>query len=199
MKRSEVRRIVEKRIKEFERTGRSDWKRLFSELCFCILTANFRADKCIEIQRKIGSDFISLGEKQLEEKLRELGYRFSRSRAKYIVEARKYAKCLKIFLESFKSEEEAREWLVKNVKGLGMKEASHFLRNIGCKNLAILDFHVLSVLKRHGIIGEIPRNLGKKRYTEIEKKLREIAKELGISLAELDLYLWYLETGRITK
>ncbi|GAJ17855.1 unnamed protein product, partial [marine sediment metagenome] len=29
-----------------------------------------------------------------------------------------------------------REWVVKNFKGLGYKEASHFLRNIGYKNFA---------------------------------------------------------------
>jgi len=35
------------------------------------------------------------------------------------------------------------EWLVKNLTGLGYKEAGHFLRNIGSGKIAILDRHIL--------------------------------------------------------
>ncbi|MBW1933916.1 MAG: hypothetical protein JRI56_13245 [Deltaproteobacteria bacterium] len=43
------------------------------------------------------------------------------------------------------------------------------------------------------------KNLNKKTYLEIEKKLEELADVLGITLAELDLYMWYMETGKILK
>jgi N-glycosylase/DNA lyase len=39
----------------------------------------------------------------------------------------------------------------------------------------------------------------KKRYLEIEAVLKKIAEKLDMSLAELDLYLWYLETGKVLK
>lgn len=91
-----------------------------------------------------------------------------------------------------------REWLVKNIKGLGYKEASHFLRNIGFKNFAIIDFHIINLLVKYDIIKK-PRTLTKIKYLEIETILRNIAKNLGVSLAELDLYLWYLETKKILK
>jgi N-glycosylase/DNA lyase len=37
------------------------------------------------------------------------------------------------------------------------------------------------------------------KYLEIENFLMKIAKKLNLSLAELDLYLWYIETGKILK
>jgi len=94
---------------------------------------------------------------------------------------------------------QAREWLVKNVKGIGYKEASHFLRNVGFDNLAILDRHVLSVLHEYGLIDEVPRSLTCGRYLEIEEKLVELSEKLGLTLGELDLYLWYLKTGEVLK
>ncbi|MCD6156986.1 MAG: N-glycosylase/DNA lyase [Euryarchaeota archaeon] len=194
-----LRKMVSKRIREFELLRESSWKEIFSELCFCMLTANSSAEACIRIQRELGPEgFLSLPEESLARKLAELGHRYPRTRARYIVEARKYAKDLKRVVLSL-SEERAREWLVRNIKGIGMKEASHFLRNIGAKNLAIIDRHVLRALKEYKIINSIPRSLTKSKYLEIENVLRKAARDLGITLAELDLYLWYSRTGKVLK
>ncbi len=193
-----VRDLIEKRIREFKDLGKKSNNELFKELCFCILTANFNAERSIRIQKKIGDGFLTLPEDQLSEKLAELGHRYPRTRAKYIVMARKHKDWLKRIIQSYKNEKEAREWLVKNIKGLGYKEASHFLRNIGFTDLAILDIHILNVLSKHGII-EKPRTLTKKRYLQIEEKMRRVAEKLGLNLSELDLYLWYMETGRVLK
>ncbi len=190
--------LVKQRIAEFEAIGKRSSKRIFSELCFCILTANFTASGGIKIQKALEDEFLTASEEELASRLKQLGHRFPSARAHYIVLGRKYANRLVEILKSFKTEQEAREWLVRNIKGIGYKEASHFLRNIGYKNLAILDFHILDLLARYGII-EKPKTLTRKRYLEIEQRLSEISKELDISLAELDLYLWYLETGKILK
>ena len=95
-------------------------------------------------------------------------------------------------------EHEIRDWLVKNIKGLGMKEASHFLRNIGFNDVAIIDFHIVDLLVAEGILKK-PKTITAKIYLEIEKALRFIANELDMGLGELDLYLWYLETGKVLK
>ncbi len=195
---ADVKDTVKTRIKEFEDLGKGAFTEIFKELCFCILTANFSAKRAIEIQKRIGDKFLTLSEKELETELRNLGYRFPRTRARYIVEARKIMEELRKVLSSSLSSHEKREWLVRNVKGLGYKEASHFLRNIGYKDVAIIDFHILDILERYSIIKK-PKNLTKQKYLEIEEKLREIAKKLNISLAELDLYLWYMETGNVLK
>lgn len=189
--------LVKERIEEFEKNRKSE-KKIFLELCFCILTANFNAKKAIEMQEKIGEKFLTLSEEKLEQELKRLGHRFPKTRARYIVEARRYKKRLKKIIESFKDEKMLREWLAKNIRGIGYKEASHFLRNIGFKNIAIIDFHILNFLEKNKIIKR-PKNLSKKKYLEIENVLSKIAKKHKLSLAELDLYLWYIETGKILK
>jgi len=198
LKRSHVRRLVEKRISEFKNLGREESQEIFKELCFCILCANFSAERGIKIQKEINEGFLTLPKSKLAKKLREAGHRFPEARATYITSARKYSGRLKNILESFKDPEDLRDWLSKNILGIGMKEASHFLRNIGYTEFAILDFHILDLLARHGII-EKPKTLTRKRYLQIEGKLKEIAKRVGLNMAELDLYLWYMETGKMLK
>ena len=78
-----------------------------------------------------------------------------------------------------------------------MKEASHFLRNIGY-DIAIIDFHIIDILKMNGIIKKSVK-LDKNNYMEIENKLRNLAKSAKLTMAELDLYLWYMETGKVLK
>lgn len=198
LKRSRVRELVDARMREFRRNGRKPSRELFKELCFCILTANFSAERSIRMQEEIEDGFLTLSEGELARELRRLGHRYPESRARYIVEARWIADKLKDIIESFGSQLELRDWLAKSIKGLGYKEASHFLRNIGFTDLAIIDFHILDLLASYGVV-EKPRTLTRKRYLEIEEKLREIARSLGLTLAELDLYLWYLETGKVLK
>ncbi|MAG20362.1 N-glycosylase [archaeon] len=176
---------VRKRLKEFE--NNKDW---FGELCFCILTANSKAKTALKIEKEVGN-FLNLTEEELKEVIKKNKHRFHNRKARYIIEARKF-KDIKKFLG-----EDKREWLVKNVKGLGMKESSHFLRNIGFFDYAILDRHVLNVMKEEGIIED--SKLNKKRYLEIEEKFKKISEKLGMSMGELDLYVWYMKTGEVLK
>jgi len=196
LKKGDLLKTVNSRMKEFEKAGKAGSEGLFQELCFCLMTANFNAEKSIIIQDKIGNGFLTLPEKELSGKLKELGHRYPNARAGYIIEARKHSSKLSEIIS--RSGEEAREWLVKNVKGLGYKEASHFLRNIGFKDLAIVDFHIVDILTKHGLCdGRKP--MTPKRYLEIEKTLQKLGKELYMNMAELDLYLWYCETGKVLK
>ncbi len=198
LKGEEVSELITRRMKEFEKLGRGDDRSIFKELAFCLLTANYSAEGGIKIQEAIGDGFIMLSEEELEKRLRELGHRFPKARAEYIVEARRLLPILRNILMSFRDERALREWLVRNVKGLGYKEASHFLRNIGYKNVAIIDYHIVDLLVRYGII-ERPKTLTKRRYLEIESILEKIAEKTGLTLGELDLYLWYMETGKVLK
>jgi len=181
LKKSPIKRQVDSRIHEFKKN-----KDYFSELCFCILTANTSAESGIKCQNEIGDGFRTLPKKRLAARLKSLGYRFYNRRAEFIVGARKK----RIVLD--------RDWLVKNIKGIGMKEASHFLRNVGFDNYAIIDFHIADLLIKYGLIAR-PRLLTPAKYLETEEVLRKLAKRVGLTLAELDLYLWYMETGNILK
>jgi len=193
-----VRETVLKRLREFEE-ARASRERVFSELCFCILTANCSAEGGLRVQGEIGEGFLKLSRIELSRRLRSIGYRYPKTRAKYIAEARKLCEDVWRIVNEEDDPARVRRWLADNVPGIGFKEASHFLRNIGFRGLAIIDKHVLRVLHRYGYIESIPKTLSRTRYLEIEKILSKIAGELNVSLAELDLYLWYMDTGRILK
>ncbi len=196
--RSRISDIVSKRLKEFESIRHSSDDVIFKELCYCLLTANFTAERALHIQQEIDDGFLTFDEEELARTLKRLGYRFPNTRSRFIVEARVKRDEIINAIRSIKDARTLREWLAKNVKGFGMKEASHFLRNIGYHDVAIIDFHVIDVLVKYGLI-QRPKTLTKKKYVEIENLLEEIADMLEISLGELDLYLWYMETGKILK
>ncbi len=199
LRRSNVEEEVRKRIGEFEEMGSRGAEEWFSELCFCILTANSSASLGLKIQREVGPEgFLTWPREKLARRLEEMGHQYAERRADFIVEVRGLGN-VKEIVTRLGDERRAREWLVEHVKGLGYKEASHFLRNIGYMNVAILDRHVLRVLAEHGLIDEVPKTLTKRRYLEIEKRLEGLAQTLGLSLGELDLYLWQMKTGKVLK
>ncbi len=198
LKKSEVNKLVESRINEFNEIKSKFHDKIFGELCFCIMTANCSAKKCIEVQELIGDGFNNLPEEKLTHNLKLCGYRFPNIRAKYIVKARELQGELNNNINTCKDLYKLREWIVKNILGLGYKEASHFLRNIGFTDYAIIDFHILDLLTKFNLI-EKPKTLTKTKYLEIEELLRILAERLNLNLAELDLYMWYMETGKILK
>jgi len=191
---------IQGRMGGFRAAGAGSAEDLFSELCFCILTANYSAEGGMRIQKEIGDGFIALDLDALSRRLKALGYRFPNARAGYIASNRAHIPFLKDAISLEKAPFERREWLVENIMGFGYKEASHFLRNIGQSDFAIVDFHIVDLLVRHGMIRKPKtRSLNRKAYLEVEAKLGEIAKRAGLSQGELDLYLWYMETGKILK
>jgi N-glycosylase/DNA lyase len=194
------------RLKEFEqnRLQKSD-EEIFGELTFCLLTPQSRAKSCWEA-------IVTMKEQQLlvtgsVDRIRKSLHcvRFHNKKAEYIVAARKLFLTngrisIKPLIEKFTNIYECREWLVKNIKGLGYKEAGHFLRNMGLgEKLAILDRHILRNLSQFGVIYEIPTSLGKAKYLQIEKKMIEFSQQIGIPMSHLDLLWWYKETGEIFK
>ncbi|MBS7620373.1 N-glycosylase/DNA lyase [Candidatus Bathyarchaeota archaeon] len=196
-----IKNLVDQRVSEFLEIHEADSRKWFIELVYCILTANSSAEKgqlCVDGLDRC--DYILNG--SLSEVLNELqrfGHRFAAKRAEYIIEARKYSKNLKEIIQSFKTSSEARVWLSENVKGLGFKESSHFLRNVGYLDLAILDRHVISNMVEFGLIMPEKRSLTKKRYLEHEKILKRVAERVKMHVGELDLYLWYRKTGKVLK
>lgn len=83
-----------------------------------------------------------------------------------------------------------REWLC-SCPGIGMKSASWFLRNIGMNDdYAVFDVHILRFLAKLGI--KVPQVLTEKAYIQLEIRLRDICKKIGVSLGEMDYLLWIL-------
>ncbi|BBE30339.1 putative N-glycosylase/DNA lyase [Tepiditoga spiralis] len=191
--------LVENRFKEFENLGKNGSEEdLFSELSFCVLTANWSAKGGIRAQKEIGNGFINLSEEKLIEALKSVGHRFPKARAKYIVSNRWIIGNLKALIK--KDPFEAREYIVKNIKGISWKESSHFLRNCGISNLAILDKHIMRLMIKAGLLNELPKSgWSKKKYIEIEEKLRPISKKFEEPIGKLDLYMWFMAKKSVDK
>jgi len=197
---------IEKRLEEFRRVWRNgDDKKIFIELSFCLLTPQSSAKSCWRaVQLLLEKDLLFEGD--FEGIRNELNIvRFRNNKARYIMEARdkfvmKRGESLFRDFRTIESVPEKRDWLVKNVKGMGYKEASHFLRNIGMgQDIAILDRHILKNMKHLGILAEIPKSLGAGLYKQLEEKLRAFSSNVGIPLDHLDFVLWYKEAGEVFK
>ncbi|MFA5038560.1 MAG: N-glycosylase/DNA lyase [Candidatus Omnitrophota bacterium] len=191
---------ISRRMREFRKLRRAPKRRLFEELCFCLLTPQSNAVSCDSVIRdlRLAGLLLSGGEQELRPFLKRA--RFYRKKASYLVLARE------VFLSKDKRDlkkqdpRALRDWLVANIKGLGLKEAGHFLRNIGLgEDLAILDIHILRRLKTLKVIEEIPSNLSRKKYLEIEEKMRTFSRQCGIPLGHMDLLFWCMGTGFVFK
>jgi len=201
-----IKGLIEERLAAFRRTWSEGEEAVFCELAFCLLTPQSKAKVCwdaVERLRSTGVLFAG-GEREIAGLLRPV--RFWRKKAKFIAEARKrFTRGGRLALREelsplLERPEEAREFLVREVRGMGYKEASHFLRNIGWGgSLAILDRHILRSLAELGVIENIPGSLGRRRYLEIEQRMREFSGEIGIPMPHLDFVLWYSKTGEVFK
>jgi len=195
---STQRAAIQQRLREFSNVPPSEY---FYELVYCLLTPQssaINADKAVHLLREHNLLNVDINpELFLHQK--DFYIRFHKTKAKHLVNIKKEFPLIAQHLVNGSPSVELREWLVKNVKGLGWKEASHFLRNIGHRNLAILDRHVLKNLVRLGVIRRLPKTLTPKRYKSIEKKFQKFSKSIDIPMDELDLLFWSMETGEILK
>lgn len=190
---------IRARLQDFSRIPSSHY---FYELAYCLLTPQssaVHADNVIT-QLRDGSFFEQGFNPENILRQKEHYIRFHKNKARYLLETRLQFETILSALSNGHAATDMREWLVKNVKGLGYKEATHFLRNIGRnEGLAILDRHILRNLKRYGAISRIPVSLSKKQYFSIEQRFKKFADLIGIPLDELDLLFWSMETGEIRK
>jgi len=196
----ETRRKVEARMREFKEAQTQGEKRWFEELVFCLLTANYSAKGALACIAAL-NDGDAMGEGDLDQ-LRaclEHRHRFPSKRAEFILKAREHKGDLKKIITSQLSSQAARDWLVDNITGFGMKEASHFLRNIGYLDLAIVDKHIMSHMEETGIIEQRPATLTRKKYLEYEAILQKVARMLDMPIGEMDLYLWAKKSGEVIK
>ena len=206
LKRYEVKKTeIKKRLDEFRKIKDMEDEIIFAELAFCLCTPQSKATTCWNaVQALVKNNLLYSGEKdQIKPFLNAV--RFNENKSNYIIEARELFSDgnklnMKKLIGSSKDPYKLREWLAENINGMGMKESSHFLRNIGIGNgLAILDVHILKNLKRYGVIEDMPKSLNKKKYLEIEDKMKKFAEDVGIQIDELDLLLWSEETGFVFK
>ncbi len=189
---------IKKRLLEFKETGKGSAEDIFTELCFCILTPQSNARQCDKAVQELKKKrlLFKAPARAIRPVLKGKS-RFHNKKAEYLVSARRS------FDRSILSNDnilDMRKKIVESIRGVGYKEASHFLRNIGLgKDIAILDRHILKNLKRYGVIDRVPSSMSVKAYLNIEMSARSFAKGMGMGLEELDLLFWSRETGEIFK
>lgn len=195
----ERRDAIRARLNDFSHISPHEY---FYELLYCLMTPQSSAEHAEKAVARLKASNFAHNAIDPEPILRDKRnyIRFHKTKSKHLLKVREEFSAILTVLSNGTSAPELREWLMKNVKGLGYKEATHFLRNIG-KNegLAILDRHILRNLKRYGVIRSVPTTITKKQYFRIEKRFMAFATRIGIPVDELDLLFWSMETGEIRK
>ncbi|MFA5074878.1 MAG: N-glycosylase/DNA lyase [Candidatus Babeliales bacterium] len=189
---------IDVQLKFFAKLNKADNITWFSELCFCLLTANSKAQTAINIQIEMDKEgFSKKTQTEIAYIIKKRGHRFHNTKAKYIFLAREFMQIKDIVTKIEKNMGifEARNFLANNIKGLGYKEGSHFLRNVGYHDVAIIDRHILRFLYQNNFIKEIPKTITPKKYFYIEN----ILKNFEMPLDRLDLILWAHMTGKVLK
>ena len=203
---SQRKREIRKRLGEFRdvwKTGSDE--QLWEEMVFCFFTGGCSARMGLNAVEAVRPLLMDGSQEQLASALSGV-HRYPNARSRYIVASRNFLRehCdlrLREHLSSFDCHFDRRDWLVKEkgIKGLGYKEASHYLRNIGLKGYGILDKHILKCLTELKIIDDPKPPNTRSRYLIIEEKLKSLAETAHIDFDELDLVLWSMKTGIILK
>lgn len=191
---------IRERLREFRAVPPEEY---LYELFFCILTPQSRAanaELVIAELRALGFPESAVDPTPI---LRDPAHyiRFHNQKGMRLAAvATRREEIMRVLTDPSLSAAERREWLVANVGGLGWKESSHFLRNIGFLELAIIDRHILKHMLRCGAIDAIPKTIGTRRaYLDLEERFRALADASGLPLQELDLLFWSFEEGTVRK
>ena len=197
---------IRDRLSEFAGIWRDGTdEHLWQEMVFCFFTGGCSARMGLNSIEAVKPLLMHGSQQEIASAL--VGsHRYPNARSKYVVHSRQFLKehCdmrLRDKLGGFDCALDRRDWLVKErgIKGLGYKEASHFLRNIGFRGYAILDKHVLRCLAELGIIDDPKPPNTRSRYLTVEEKLKQLTETIGIDFDEMDLVLWSMKTGVILK
>lgn len=207
---------------------RPNWKKmhessLWKHLCLCILSSNVSFELAKSATLRLAENGMLHPEYLLENReslktiRKELSkplylphkkdgslrkYRFPNRRAKDIVYAARvmYSKEQNIrkYLKEAPTETQARNHLSEVVSGLGLKESSHFLRNIQySSSLAIIDAHIMRFLEELGLVLCRTHSVSTVEYMYLEKLMQYISKYHGLNLSILDNAIWHYMRHRI--
>ncbi len=176
---------------------------IFREMAFCIFTPQSSAKSCWQAVLNLESKGL-LTDGSPSDIAKEINIvRFRNNKSRYLVEARDkfFSKPgFKLFIENYDDKKKLRDHLRAEVKGWGLKESGHFLRNIGFgQDIAILDRHILKNMLIYKIIDEIPKNLSDKHYYTLEKNLLDFCESIKIPPDHIDILFWYKQTKEIFK
>ena len=197
---------ISKRVQHYKNVFiKGNDEAIFAELAFCIFTPQSKALSCWKAINILNDKKLLFSASAQEISKNINNVRFQNNKAKFLVQARQQFTHngqlnIKKVLKSFDNPITLRKWIIDNIKGIGYKEAGHFLRNIGLGlDLAILDRHILRNLKFYNAIDEIPLTLTPKIYLDTEQKMIKFCNDIKIPMSHMDLLMWAMQTGGIFK
>lgn len=189
-----------------------DERGLWWELSSCILSSQVPYSLAVAATAVIDAESLLLTDRNNSEELiqrlvdllstplivegRPRSYRFPVARARHLAATRAVISAencsLRELVDGFNDASETRAWFVKHVPGVGPKQASMFLRNIGKSyDLAILDRHVLNYMSKLGLYSGSDHFIsGLTQYRRHEAVLREHAQEMDCPVGLLDWAIW---------
>lgn len=193
-------------------------KKLLAELALCILSSQEKYEVALAMIKKMRKQDIlrvPVNKKELRAIKSEIKHtikkpvafkfnnqkyerrlRFGEKKANYITDTIEniYLNNLTIknILNQSESIQDARRIIMDYSIGLGPKQASMFLRNIGYyEDFAILDKHVIEYMNLMGLINKREASFSSiSLYQEVEMKLKTYADSYNVSLFHLDLGIW---------
>lgn len=202
--------------------SKADWQqvseaRLWEELCLCILSSRTRFELASEAVARLKrrgvlrrlrvrpnnvsfSDVVAIlrgGGGPKSHQSRSLP--FWKTRSHQLVWAARLlfgdgGPRLKPLLYRWSDAVALREYLVKDVPGIGMKQASNFLQTVRfSKDLAVIDTRILAFLRDELMVADVrPSQLGRERYLQLELRMQRLASANGMDMHRLDGIVWSL-------
>lgn len=184
---------------------------LWTELSCCVLSSQvpYSLAQAASARLHTSEIFLDLGQSadQLETAIIRLlteslpvggeqrRYRFPNSRARQLAvtwdAVRRNGGGLIDLLQGFADHRAGRAWFVQNAPGLGPKQSSMFLRNIGVTyELAVLDRHVMNYMAVVGLSEAGPAARTMSDYVREEQVLTAHAQGFGLPVGVLDWAVW---------
>lgn len=191
-------KLINKRLEDFKQVQQSEY---FYELVYCLCTPQSKASNAEIVVKllKQGEFYQNPFDPTpiLEEKSHYI--RFHNTKAARIQSARKKFDNIIEILNQDTSLKNKRILVKSEISGFGMKESSHFLRNIGYRGLAILDRHILDMLVMCNVFEKVPKVATVEQYISVENSFKVFADDIKISIDVLDLLFWSYKTGDVLK
>lgn len=204
--------LIESEVKKHAKRNRSEYE-LRRELIGCILGSQVRHDMAVAATAnlecanlfsdtrwytctdlKFESDVLMVLEGRAPGLCHLGSYRFPRARAKQLAQVRNILARMPLtsrLVEGY-APAELRKNLTEEIPGLGPKQASMFLRNVGKSyDLAILDTHVLSFIDLQGWLTIKQTRINTvSGYEKAERVMTQYANTVGYPVGYLDWAIW---------
>jgi len=181
----EIRAKIQKVVEHFK-TPKTE-EEVFYHFCFTVLVPQTKHKTTVVILKNLQKKNIfenELSSNEIETLVKPA--RFYRNKTKYLLILKQNWDWIYSMINSINNQHILREFLINEVYGLGMKAASHLMRNLGYDDVAIIDTHIIKMFNID------KKTITKKNYVYYENVIRCMAKKYNLTVVEFDILLWQM-------